>query len=146
MHERFVVTVALMVACGPSDEKISAFKSAVRSGDVEAVERLLDATPALVDAEIGGDRGEVALYYAILDGHGHVARALVERGADLDVSNDRGDTPLHWAAYNHCNREVIELMVKAGADRSAKNDKGLTPLAVVESYGGSCSHVVELLR
>lgn len=39
----------------------------------------------------------------------------------------RGNTPLHWAAYNN-NLEMVKYLVEQGAEVNAKNNCGVTPL------------------
>lgn len=52
--------------------------------------------------------------------HGHAAavQALLDRGADPDRANDRGQTPLAGAVFKG-EQDVITALVKAGADPSA---------------------------
>ena len=57
-----------------------------------------------------------------------VALAL-ELGADVNASNDAGDTALH-AAASHGMDTVIELLTTRGADVTAENARGQRPLAV----------------
>jgi ankyrin repeat protein len=45
-------------------------------------------------------------------------RALLERGADCDRANDRGQTPLAGAVFKD-EREVVAALVEAGADPAA---------------------------
>lgn len=60
---------------------------------------------------------------------------LLQAGADVDVANDRGWTPLHQAAYRN-DPEMVLLFLDAGAstDRAAHGAGG-TPLAVAAFWG-----------
>ena len=60
-------------------------------------------------------------------------QALVDAGADVDVKNADGDTPLHAARSNR-NLAVIQALLDAGADVNAKNADGDTLLHVVIEY------------
>jgi ankyrin repeat protein len=82
----------------------------------------------LVDAVRRGDVQEVA--------------RLLAAGADPNVKDLDGHTPLHIAA-EQCRADLAELLLKHGADPNAKNVRGKTPLhrAVWER----CGAVVELL-
>ena len=64
-----------MEASGPLIE-------ATRKGDADAVTRMLDDDPALVNARASGVS---ALLLALYSGHPEVSRIFVERGANLDV-------------------------------------------------------------
>ena len=46
----------------------------------------------------------------------------------MNAKNEYGATPLHAAAWNNENPEVLTLLIKAGADVNAKNEYGSTPL------------------
>ncbi len=62
-------------------------------------------------------------------GAGHVAevQALVEAGADVNLTNDYGSTPLSFAAF--CGHlDVVEYLVDAGADVNVVDNHGETPL------------------
>jgi len=56
------------------------------------------------------------------------ADAALELGADVNGSNQAGDTALHVAAGRGLNT-VVQLLADRGAQLNAKNKRGLTPLA-----------------
>jgi ankyrin repeat protein len=55
---------------------------------------------------------------------------LLDLGADINQTNQNGNTALHGAATRH-SIEIIEFLVANGADPHAKNVKGWTPLDIV---------------
>ncbi|HKB11048.1 MAG TPA: ankyrin repeat domain-containing protein [Vicinamibacterales bacterium] len=63
-------------------------------------------------------------------------RALLQRHADVNVSQVDGMTALHWAAY-HDDREIVELLIRAGANVKAANRYGITPLTLAITNGDS---------
>jgi ankyrin repeat protein len=72
-----------------------------------------------------------------------MARALLEHGANPNLKQQGGYTPLHQAAH-HGQDPMIELLLSHGADVSATTESGQTPLQLAEKAG----HVstAELLR
>ncbi len=58
----------------------------------------------------------------------HQIRELLERGADPNVRNFRGETPLHRAAIRNPDLDVSRTLIGAGADVNAQDEKGTTPL------------------
>jgi ankyrin repeat protein len=60
---------------------------------------------------------------------------LIDRGADANVVDKLGMTPLLWAASSDFgDAEMIELLVKSGARTDARNRDGLTPLELARKY------------
>ena len=51
-------------------------------------------------------------------------------GADVNASNQAGDTALHAAATKGLN-SVVQLLADKGVNLNAKNKRGLTPLAAL---------------
>ena len=54
--------------------------------------------------------------------------ALLDRGADLTVSNKHGTTPLHFAAAANAHPVVAALLLDRGAVINARDELGHTPL------------------
>ena len=55
----------------------------------------------------------------------------LDLGADVNASNQNGDTALHGAAA-HGYAKVIQLLADSGAKLDVKNKRGKTPLAIVK--------------
>ena len=70
------------------------------------------------------DGGEVEPESQVLE----AVVAAVELGADVNATNQSGDTALHVAAGRGLN-SVVQLLADRGAQLSVKNKRGLTPLA-----------------
>ncbi len=69
---------------------------------------------------------------------------LVKAGADVNVPNRNGWTPLHCAAYNS-GKEQVALLVKLGGDIEALNNYERTPLALAAGRGfGAVGPLLEL--
>ena len=73
-------------------------------------------------------------------GYLEVAKCLLERGADVDKPDKRGETPLHWASGNG-HVEVVETLLAAKAEVNKVNYKGETPL-----YWASHNGHVEVVK
>ena len=67
------------------------------------------------------------------------ARELLDLGADVNVENSRGSTPLHFAAAaKERTRDICELLLGAGADSGLSDLQGRLPYEMAESDSIRC--------
>jgi len=92
-----------------------------RNGDAATLAAYLDAgVPATLTNTNGDTLVRLASYY----GHESAVAALVERGADVDRRNNRGQTPLAGAVFKN-ETTIMELLLRAGADPLAGSPSAL---------------------
>jgi superfamily II DNA or RNA helicase/ankyrin repeat protein len=61
---------------------------------------------------------------------------LVQRGADMNLKDRNGDTPLMQACkYGNNSVELVEYLLENGADQQIKNKRNITPLGHVTKIG-----------
>lgn len=88
--------------------------------------RPVTATPDEVNAQ-DPDIGDAALHYSAERNNPDIAQLLIEHGADLNLPNNYGRTPMHLAAL-YKSVKVAEVLLDAGADFETKDQWGETPL------------------
>ncbi|KAG6618393.1 putative DNA ligase [Phytophthora cinnamomi] len=59
---------------------------------------------------------------------------LVQHGATVNVADERGDTPLHWAAFSG-RAAVAQNLLTLGADPTLVNSDWETPAQIAAAYG-----------
>lgn len=85
---------------------------------------------------------EALIYYAAHGNAGGVAQALHD-GADIEVRDANGLTPLMWAAQQKV-ASVVSLLLERGANPYVRDNAGWTPLHCAAS-GGSAESLENLL-
>jgi ankyrin len=80
----------------------------------------LGAAAEVADAVMRGDLG--------------LARALIQKRADVNAPQIDGATAVHWAVYRD-DVVALDLLVRAGAKVDVANRVGVTPLAMAAQYG-----------
>ena len=104
---------------------------AVNKGEVALVGWLLNTAPSSFSINalfIGkGDDNRSPLHLATENGSEKMVRFLVSQGANVNVSNEYGETPLHLAITSG-SLSVIRFLVDSGADVHAADRGGQTAL------------------
>lgn len=145
-----VLSVALLPFLAYSNEMNQsawnyAYKAAV-FGDDKAFIKQINAHPEIVDYK--DKEGNTLLHFIpqkdSYDGDSfengtrrfRMLKALVDNGADVNIKNDRGETPLMKAA--HWSRLAsIRLLLKHNADATMLDDSGLSVLHHFAKFGVS---------
>ncbi|CAB3402819.1 unnamed protein product [Caenorhabditis bovis] len=99
--------------------------AAMRNDDVATMKKLLKKDPDLLEAK-DQHLAMTALTRAIDQGCEKVAQFLIASGADVNVVDQQGQTPLHFAAQCHRMR-LSEQLMAAGANKNARDVDGKTP-------------------
>ncbi|MBH0118668.1 ankyrin repeat domain-containing protein [Rhodococcus sp. NPDC003382] len=85
---------------------------AARAGDADTLAAFLDAGGPV---NLTNGTGDTLLMLAAYHAHPGAVNLLIERGADVDRLNDRGQSPLAGAVFKGAE-EVVRALVAAGAD------------------------------
>ena len=118
----------LLIGTSRTTPLLGAFKF----GDEEVARVLFDlGTPI----EFADGNGITMLGRAALNNEVNMARELIGRGANVNVVDKLGMTPLLWAAsMDFGDPAMIELLLKSGARADARNKDGLTALDLARRY------------
>lgn len=93
--------------------------SAAARGDLELLEHLLrEGADPDVAGSVGGSGS--ALFAAVAEGQAEAAALLIEFGAEVEIRDRCGCTPLALAAVELGDAELAELLVRCGASAAAE--------------------------
>ncbi|MBN2416824.1 ankyrin repeat domain-containing protein [bacterium] len=99
--------------------------TAVQTGEIRTVARLLEYTPALIDTQDGA--GRQPLHFAANGGDTAMVSLLLQRGADPGASSLAGTTVLHFAAAGG-HTEVVRMLLTRHIPIDVRNNQQVTPL------------------
>uniref|UniRef100_A0ABD2XJG7 Uncharacterized protein n=1 Tax=Trichogramma kaykai TaxID=54128 RepID=A0ABD2XJG7_9HYME len=130
-----------------NESGLTHFHAACMSGCDDVVEKFLEAgqNPDCVWPKTG----DSPLHLALAGSHGSVVRLLVTRGADPNLANKNGLTPLHVVCKSYREDGLLEMFFEINGDRNqtvridAQDEKGQTPLHFALLWGNKS--MVELL-
>jgi len=139
----FAVGASLLaVACSSGEPAQDDIIEASRSGDLESVQALVSADPALLDTRDAD--GMTPLHWAIFRERHQVAAFLLEQGADFEAVDAENRTPLHHAAFGG-DPSSVELLLASGADVMALEFRGRSPLFLATNWGNDLNVVEQLI-
>ena len=72
--------------------------------------------------------------------------AELQNGADVNIQNEYGETPLHNLFYNdEVDPEIVQLLLDNGADVTIENESGMPPIDTAREWGHGLQ-VIELME
>ena len=111
--------------------------------EIEKVKRAIEQDPALINKL--DEAGQTPLHVAVVNNYVSLLTWLLDHGADINVKNRQGDTPLRsaviWDRTPHLS--VIRTLLSRGADVNAGDTYGDTPLHVAATFAETS--VIKLL-
>jgi len=145
--------VVLIPACTQTTEKSKVestvappemdIQTAVMSNNLEVIKQHIVAGSNLDAKE--PFNGATPLNSAATFGKTEIAKALIEGGADLSITNNDGSTPLHTAAF-FGRVEIVQMLIDAKADKTLKNNYGATPRETVMAPFADMKPIYEMMK
>ena len=107
-----------------SSPDLSALADAVRRGDAPEIRRQLER----IDPDTPGNDGSTLLMSAIRQGGAASVEALLEGGADPNLADPTGETPVHAAAFSGDAGLLRTVLAHGGSPNARDAQTGATPL------------------
>ena len=133
MRRTVVGLLALMaLVSAPAPSGAQALLQATWEGDETTVKRLLEEG---ADPNVQDHDGHAPLHAAAIAGQPGVAGLLVKNGAELELADDYGRTPLLLVARESGNELVARILLEHGADVNALDRAGASSLELAAWRG-----------
>lgn len=124
-HEAASVEITPVQSADASftQSRADVLREAAKTGDTGAIEFLIKS-----GASLDLPDGASVLLYAMKNGRDDTAVFLIDNNAKIDVRDDRGGKPLHYAALFGLPK-AAERLIGRRADVNARDDTGMPPIA-----------------
>jgi len=128
MIRNMIILAGVALTVGLAGAQTSAVHEAARKGDIDALSVLLKRNPGLINSR--GDYNRTPLLEALLAQQVAAAKFLLERGADVQLTDQEGMGPLGFAVFNG-DPDLVGRIINRGADVNGQdNVLGWAPLHV----------------
>ncbi|KAL3161794.1 Signal recognition particle 43 kDa protein, chloroplastic [Trebouxia sp. C0009 RCD-2024] len=114
-----------------------------RKGDKEAMQTLLSKSAKLLATTVDENRRS-GLHFTAAVGNAECTRMLCEAGADIDLGDKQGYTPLHMAV-GYSRTTTVQVLLDYGADPEVADKEGRNVVELVEKLRDSMPLTPELL-
>jgi len=130
MNRRLITLPLILVITGLG--MAQNIHQAIQQGNIDAVRAILAEKPDVLESR--NERNLTPLILASLQGHTEIVRCLLEKGADLNATDNEGSNVLHNAAAGG-HDDIMALFFARGMDVNAKDNRGMTALHFACSRG-----------
>lgn len=86
--------------------------------DYDTIHILLNAKKINLNFVLDEMKSETVIFGAVLNGRKDIVELLVSYGAELNITNAEGFTPLYTAASKHNSFNILKNLIELGADIS----------------------------
>lgn len=116
---------------------ISTLMSATANNDIEGVKFFSEAGPSVINQRNKG--GATSLHIACREGNFDIVKILIENGANLNVVDNEGWSPLMRASLVG-NEKIVEILLKNGAKAHLLNS--LNESALIHATTAKCTQCI----
>ncbi|KAG9000622.1 hypothetical protein FRB94_009579 [Tulasnella sp. JGI-2019a] len=129
--ENNTILILLAGVRGPPENSIQGKDYDLQDTALRMAQMYYERYPYLIDWS--NVHGKTAMHVAATKGNEGFVRMFCDLGADFDLPDLQGNTPLHHAsAWNHVS--VLQLLIERGCQYAARNNEGFTASDYAFSY------------
>ena len=141
IHILFCAVNILYVSMGNTASAMDIY-CAIQDGQVMRVQELISASPHLINCQ--DSSGFSILHCAIANKQQEIADFLIERGADVDITDSTRQTPLHYAIDTN-QPYIVSKLLEARANVNICNIFGESPAVVHRPQSKQPKEALEIL-
>lgn len=148
VDEGFTAAVGILAQAGADqdvvvEENLTPFLLAISLDFVNCFENLLESKPTKLDQK--DHQGDTPLFAALKFESIKVFRRLVELGANLEIPDKHGDSPLMYAVRNNLT-DFVKILLENNASINSKNKQKLLDLAPNDAMRNTIQTFVQTFR
>ena len=129
---KFLMKEGADAALTETRRRRSALHLAASRGSIDAAKFLIQEGIIDIDQKSAG--GATAFLVSIMSNQVRMMKFLKSKGADIEMTGEQGNRPLHIAVRTR-NEEVVKFLVDNGASTKAETEKNKTALAIAIDKG-----------
>ncbi len=138
----FLILSGASFANGSSSELHRILNQAIIANDATAIKQTFQLH---VDVNQKNASGLYPIHFAVADGvKPDTLKLLLDYGANVDVTNNWGETPMHLAVKNN-QIEKVKMLLEKGANCNVLNHGGQSPLHLTIAMPATASAMAEVL-
>lgn len=122
-----------------NNDNILKFSDAVVFGDFDIVKSMVEENAEIINSQ--DKYGYTALHNVMSEEEFEIVEYLIKNGADVNIQNEDGVTPLHLAAYT----ENANILLDNGAEINQQDNRGNTPLHAAVIAGEEHREMIKFL-
>lgn len=136
----FLISISVLLSGCYSESE--ALTIAVMGGDISTVKKLTEDRD--LDINYQDKSGWSYLHYYNHD-EVDIAKLLLERGCNVNLKDNSGDTPLN-RAVSYGNTKTVKYLIEHGADVNSQNNNGYSPIIQAAIVAGNGNKDAECLK
>jgi len=127
------IVLSLLTISILANEKLTQLMLASKIGNLNAVQKLVNDNKTNLDTQTKS--GKTALMIALNNSQKHIAKYLIQSGANIHLKNQKGLSALMYAIHRGYENDLLRLLINYEANLNDSNNDGVSPLILAIKNG-----------